>query len=285
MQNQAVELVFPARFARLLVLPFGTLQSVAPVDVKETAQKMHAEKMRRLSMAALSALVCICAAAPASAQVWTDKGFLSINFGAQAPSQTLDTNQTPDIYGEPASIRTTQDVAGGAFFDIAGGYKVWKNLAAGIGFTHVGSNADLAVSADIPDPDFHDRLRPVTSSVADAGHSQNALHLTATWMMPYTDKIDFGFQFGPTIFMVSQELPGLPTITEPGPSVTFGSLVKEDKTTVGIHFGVDGTYLVTPRFGVGALLRYSWGSVDLDGATDSLTVGGFQIGFGGRVRF
>jgi hypothetical protein len=246
---------------------------------------MNAERMRRLSIAALGALLCTCAAAPASAQVWTDKGFVNVTFGAQAPSHTLDTNQNPDIYGEPASIRTTQDVAGGAFFEISGGYKVWKNLAAGIGFMHVGSNADLVVAADIPDPDFFDRPRAVTGSIADAGHSQNAINLTATWMMPFTDKVDFGFQFGPTIFLVSQELPGVPTITEPGPSVTFGSLVDEDKSTVGIHFGVDGTYLVTPRFGVGALLRYSWGSVDFDGASDSLTLGGFQIGVGGRVRF
>jgi Outer membrane protein beta-barrel domain len=242
--------------------------------------------MRRLSIAALGAFLCTCAAAPASAQVqWTDKGFVNVNFGAQAPSQTLDTDQNPDIYGEPASIRTTQDVAGGGFFDISAGYKVWKNLAAGVGFTHVGSTADLSVSADIPDPNFFDRPRAVSSTVSGAGHSQNAIHLTGTWMMPMTEKVDFGFQFGPTIFLVSQELPGIPTITEPGPTVNFGSLEKEDKSTVGIHFGVDGTYLVTPRFGVGALLRYSWGSVDFDGASDGLTVGGFQIGVGGRVRF
>jgi hypothetical protein len=57
------------------------------------------------------------------------------------------------------------------------------------------------------------------------------------------------------------------------------------KTTVGINLGVDVTYLVTKRFGVGGLARYTWGSADLDGAADKLTVGGFQIGGGLRVRF
>jgi hypothetical protein len=57
------------------------------------------------------------------------------------------------------------------------------------------------------------------------------------------------------------------------------------KTTVGINLGVDVTYLVTKRFGVGGLARYTWGSADLAGAADKLTVGGFQIGGGLRVRF
>ena len=54
---------------------------------------------------------------------------------------------------------------------------------------------------------------------------------------------------------------------------------------MGVHFGVDLTYMVTPRFGVGGIARYSWGSADLAGAEDSVTVGGFQIGAGLRVRF
>ncbi len=228
-------------------------------------------------------------ALPASAQMqWTDKAFVTVNFGAQAPSQSLVSVTTPDIYNEPASFASTQDVGGGAFFDIAGGYKVWQNLALGIGITHVGSTADLTVNASIPDPLFFDSPRNVIVPVPDAHHSQTAINLTGTWVMPITDKIDIGYQFGPTIFLVSQDLPGAPApgaITEPGPVVSSLPLESEDKTTVGIHFGVDLTYMVTPRFGVGGIARYSWGSADLAGADESLTVGGFQIGVGGRVRF
>ena len=59
------------------------------------------------------------------------------------------------------------------------------------------------------------------------------------------------------------------------------------KTTAGINMGVDVTYLLTKdkKMGVGGILRYTWGSVDLPGAKDKLTVGGFQIGVGGRYRF
>jgi hypothetical protein len=234
-------------------------------------------------------VLTLATALPATAQMqWTDKAFASINFGAQAPSQSLTSATTPDIYGEPAKFASTQDVGGGAFFDIAGGYKVWRNLAVGIGVTHVGSTADLTVNASIPDPLFFDAPRNVIVTVPDAHHSQTAINLTGTWVMPITDKIDIGYQFGPTIFLVSQDLPGAPAagaITEPGPVVSSLPLESEDKTTVGIHFGVDLTYMITPRFGVGGIARYSWGSAEFAGADDNVTVGGFQIGAGLRVRF
>ncbi len=44
--------------------------------------------------------------------------------------------------------------------------------------------------------------------------------------------------------------------------------------------------MLNPRFGVGGIARYTWGSADLDETSDdSLTLGGFQIGAGLRVRF
>jgi hypothetical protein len=242
---------------------------------------------RTLTVAALSVALCAALAPQAHAQMltWTDKASASINFGGQAPSHTLSAESTPDIYGEPASIRSSSDVGGGFFFDIAGGYKVWSNLVVGIGYSRVASTNDLSVNADIPDPLMTDSLRPVSTTIPNGQHSQNALYLTGTWMMPVTDKVDVGFQFGPTIFFVSQDLPVnlQNSIQEPGPVFSSPTLDSQSKTTVGIHFGVDGTYLLTPRYGVGVLMRYTWGSADFEG--DSVTLGGFQIGAGLRVRF
>jgi len=240
---------------------------------------------RLLTTAALGVALAAGVPTDAHAQVWTDRGFANVTLGGQAPSHTLSAETTPEIYGEPASIRSTQDVGGGFLFEVAGGYKVWRNLAVGIGVSRVGSKGDLSIAAAIPDQLETDTLRNVTATVPDAKHGQTAINLTGTWMMPYTDKIDFGFHFGPTIFRVSQDLPSGFTIQEPTPTITSAALEKTTKTTVGIHFGVDATYLVTPRYGVGALVRYTWGSVDLGGADDSLTVGGLHLGVGLRVRF
>ena len=116
-------------------------------------------------------------------------------------------------------------------------------------------------------------------------HTENAIHLFAAWMVPVTDKIDVGISAGPSIFMVSQDLPASLTVNEPGPTVNQITTDKSSKTTVGVNFGFDLAYMMNKRWGVGGLARYTWGSADLKNTTDKLTVGGFQIGAGLRFRF
>jgi hypothetical protein len=125
----------------------------------------------------------------------------------------------------------------------------------------------------------------VSATAGGAEHSEVAINLMGVWMMPVTDKVDVGFSFGPTIFLVKQDVPTAINVAEPGPTVTGTTFASAEKTTMGVNFGVDVTYLVTPRIGAGVLARYTVGSADLEGASDSLTVGGFQIGFGARFRF
>jgi hypothetical protein len=232
-------------------------------------------------------------AAPAQAQMtWTDKAFLNVNVGAQTGSHTLDTTGTFDLYGEQGSLSTTQDVKGGGLFDISGGYKVWRNLAVGIGYSHTGSDTDVAIAANVPDPIFFDRLRPLTAVSSGAKHSENVIHFQGTWIVPVTDKADVGFSFGPSIFNVKQDLPTAITVNEPGPTLASTTIVSEKKTAVGFNLGMDVNYFFTKKvrfytkqIGAGLLLRYARASVDFDGANDSLSVGGFQIAVGLRVRF
>ena len=241
-------------------------------------------KMKKAGYLALAVVALF--AAPAHAQMtWTDQGFVNVSFGVQAGSDSLQTTSGFDLYGEQGTLATTQDIDGGAIFDIGGGYKVWRNLAVGISFSRVKSDSDINITATVPDPNFFDRQRAVAGNAPGADHSEFATHLQATWMMPVTDKIDVGLSFGPTIFSVSQEVATAITVNEPGPSLASTTIVKAKETGVGINLGADVTYLVTPRFGAGVLLRYTHGSVDVPGATDSLAVGGVQFGVGLRVRF
>ena len=238
----------------------------------------------------LTFALCALSTAAEAQMTWTDRGFVNANFGGQAGSRTLSTSTEFEIYGsqefgERATLSTSQDVGGGAFFDISGGYKVWRNLVVGIGFTRVAGDSDVSVNASVPDPLISDRPRSVSTTATGSEHSEVAINLSGTWMMPVTDKVDVGFSFGPTIFSVSQDVPTSITVSEPGPTITSTNFNRIDKSTVGVHFGVDTTYLIRPKLGAGAFLRYTVGSVDLEGADDNLTVGGFQIGFGVRYRF
>jgi len=216
---------------------------------------------------------------------WTDRGFVNVSGGYQAGSHDLGTQTSFTLYDETATVTTSQKVKGGGFFDVSGGYKVWRNLAVGIGFTRVSSKSDAAINASVPDPVFFDRPRTVSGSAADLVHVEKAVHFIATWMMPVTDKIDVGFQFGPSAITVKQDLVDSLTIAEPGPTVTGVTFRNEDKVVAGVNLGIDVTYMINKRYGAGAMARFTTGSANLQGTTNKLTVGGFQIGAGGRVRF
>jgi hypothetical protein len=223
--------------------------------------------------------------AAAQTMQFTDKGYVSVNGGVQAGSHDLSESGSFPLYDETATFSSTNKVKGGGLLDIGGAYRVWgKNLLVGAAFTHTSSKSDGSLTGSIPDPVITDRPRTVTKIFEDLKHAENALHLDAVWMMPVANKLDIGISAGPTIFFVSQEtIPSL-TITEPGPTVTT-TVVKSSKTTVGFNAGLDVQYMVAKKWGVGGLMRYSVGSVSLPGASEKLTVGGFQVGGGVRLRF
>lgn len=241
--------------------------------------------MKMMKAGFLCVVMCAAFAPRASAQMtWTDKGFVNVTGGVQVGSHTLDTSRTFTIYEEEGSVTSSQKVKSGGLFDISAGYKVWKNLAIGAGYSWTSSKADAAVVSAVPDPVFFDRPRTVNSTASGLKHTESAVNVMAVWMVPVTDKIDVGVSAGPSFFSVKQDIPGSVTATEPGPTVAVAT-DKASKSTVGVNFGVDVAYMLNKRFGIGGLARYTWGSADFEGATDKLTVGGFQIGGGLRVRF
>jgi hypothetical protein len=213
---------------------------------------------------------------------WTDKGFAAADGGVQVGSKSFDTNATFDLYEEVATLDTVRKGKAGGFFDVRGGYKVWRNLAVGAGFSWYGNKSDVSINASVPDPIRHDQPRAVSLSAAGAKRSEAALHLTGTWMVPVTDKIDVGIGAGPSIFFVKNDTVTALNVTDPGP-VTSAHIEKISKTAGGFHLGVDVRYMLTSRYGVGGLLRYTWAKANLPGG--KLTAGGVQLGGGVRVRF
>jgi hypothetical protein len=232
--------------------------------------------------------LCLCGApriVAAQTMQWTDKGYVTVNAGIQAGSHDLNTNSTFPLYDENATVTSTQKVSSGAFFEVGGAYRVWgRNILAGVSYTHTTSDADVSISGSIPDPLVFDRPRSVTASQSGAKHTENVVHLDLIWMVPLANKTDIGVFAGPTIFATKQQTITSLTVTEPTPTVT-APLADISKTSVGINLGADLQYMINKRFGVGGIARYTWGSADIDGASEGLTVGGFQIGVGARMRF
>ena len=239
--------------------------------------------------AGLILAVSVCSASPAAAQQdkWAYKGFLSVNAGGQPGSHTVETTSTFDIYGEQAAVSTAHRINGGALIDFSAGYLVWDNLTLGAAFTTINDKGDVPMAATIPDPVFRNQPRTINQTATGLAHRENALHLFGQWMTPITSKIDAGFSFGPSIYFVSHETPGpftAASVSESGPSLA-PDVTKVKKTTAGFNIGVDVTYMLTQRLGAGVMARYTRASVELEGATDKLTVGGPQLGIGVRYRF
>ena len=236
--------------------------------------------------------LCLCAAprlVSAQTMQWTDKGYVSLNGGAQASSRTIETSSTFPLYDETATVSTSQPVKGGGLFDIGGAYRVWgNNLLVGVSYSHMASKSDVSLNATVPHPVFFDQQRTVTSTLNGAHHKEDVVHISAIWMIPVANKIDIGVFGGPSIFSVKQDTAGTPTVTEttdPAHPAVTAPLTKVSKTSVGVNIGADVQYMVAKKIGIGVNMRFTAGSVDLPGATDSLGVGGFNIGGGVRYRF
>lgn len=236
----------------------------------------------------IAVLVCglTCATAtPALAQMrWTDKAFAGVSTGIQVGTAGVTSTQTFELYGENASLLSEQDVKGGLFFDGHVGYRMWNNVALGIGFTFVQAKADAAITGTIPDPIFFASPRTATAFVTDLSHRAIWFSALATWVVPVTDRIDVFISGGPALVQVQQELPATATVTEPGPSIGDIGVTSFSESGLGFVAAADARYMITPRIGLGALAKFSASKVDITEGT-SMDVGGFQFGGGIRIKF
>ena len=221
-------------------------------------------------------------AVPAAAQT-TKNIFVDVNLGVQVASRTFVVTAEPIVYNETAILSTSQKVGSGVVFDLGGGYRVWRDLSIGLGYSYADGSANAEMTAAVPDPLFHDRRVETTSTVESVKHSENAFHIQAVWTMPVTDKMDAAFSFGPSFIHVSQDVVNNITV-EPGTQNATAAPETHSDTASGFQIGADLSYLLNPRYGIGGFIRYVGGSVDLPGV-ENLKLGGFQIGGGARFRF
>jgi hypothetical protein len=234
----------------------------------------------------LGVIALVLVAAPAHAQImqWEDRGFANVNVLAQPQSRNVTDSSTFTLYDENGTVTCPRKIGGGAVFDVSGGYRVWHNLAVGLGYSRFSDSSNVTVTAAVPDPLVFEQPVVQDLNAGKLDHAENAVHFSAVWFWPVTDKIDVAASAGPSVFNVSDQ--GVTGVTvQPNTSIATGvTTTKDSKTGVGVNAGVDVTYLVTQKIGAGLLLRYAGASVDLP-TVKSLKVGGFQIGVGARYRF
>jgi hypothetical protein len=251
--------------------------------------------IRTIKSLTILCVLMLSGAATAHAQMltWDDRGLVAVNVGLQLQSRTFTETSTPVIYGENASITVPHNVSGGVMLDIAGGYRVWRNLGILVGYSQAGDTESPTLAAQIPSPITFGAQRSAAASTGELKHHESAIHLHALWMIPVSDKLELAAIVGPSFWRIKQDFVGDVQITEGPPpfgTVTISGVTVNEQSegAVGFTAGLDATYLLTPRYGVGGFFRFAGASADLPtagGGTVTVNAGGVQVGAGLRVRF
>ena len=224
----------------------------------------------------------------ASAQMLqsTDRAFGGISFGAQTKARTIATSGSLEIYEETATFGSTVGIGSSGLLDVSAGARVWNNVGVGLGWSRYSDTSRGLVNALIPSPLLFDSPTESSATLEGLKHTESQIHLSGYWLQPMTDKVDVSFYAGPTLFKVSQDLPGAITVTSGASTIASISQSTVDESAVGLHAGFDVRYLVTRNVGAGLFARFTSGSVKTNAVTSgTIKVGGFQYGIGLRVRY
>ena len=144
-------------------------------------------RIGRVAVAALVATTAMVTAASAqTVEPWTQRGFLSINFGGQPEARTSIVRADFPLYEETATFESTIAVGSASLFDISGAVRVWGNFAVGLGWSRYSDTGSASVLTSVPDPLVFDAAVQATTNVPNMKHSESGVHLSAVWVLPVT---------------------------------------------------------------------------------------------------
>jgi hypothetical protein len=246
-----------------------------------------------VASALLMAIGSFATDAAAQPQPFDGKLLIGVNVGIQVGDNDISRQSTFDLYDEQAVVDVNQTINNGAFFEVGGAMKWRGRLGFGVAYSFLSNKGEGTISGQLPHPQFFDQPRSFNASADDLAHTEQAVHIQAVWFIPFTTKVDFAVSAGPSIFNVKQELLRSVTFSEIPPAFTSVTIDSVDVVELrdsgwGFNLGLDMTYALTPRIGVGGLVRYTYGNVEFnlsESQTADVTAGGFQIGGGVRLKF
>ncbi|MGE5358863.1 MAG: hypothetical protein ACM3NQ_07565 [Bacteroidales bacterium] len=219
------------------------------------------------------------------------RGFISINGGYQASTNTFSSTWTFDYYADLATMTAQYPVRGGFLFDAGGGVRLWRDMLVGASFSFFSRTDNVAMTGSLPYP-FTYTFREAEGSDSGLGHDETAVHLQATWMLRPHGRVQVGLSAGPTVFLVKQALVATPNFNEAYPydtvTVTGATTKQQSATTVGFNVGGDIWYALSRKAAVGMLLRFARATANFEAPDKSaieVHAGGAQVAAGVRLRF
>jgi len=245
---------------------------------------------RRVAMLAIAAVCAVAPSASAQAPQWPEKFWVSVGGGVQPVSNSFSDDFTRPLYTEQERVSVDYPVKSGALVAGSVGYRVWKHLGFGVGFTYYSGSGDAAVEADLPHPFFDQQFRHVSGTTA-ASRDETGAHIMAAWLLPLSNRFRVILSGGPSVLNVSQTLVTDVQFSETFPYdtavFTGASKTKASNTAIGFNAGADLFWMFAARIGAGGLVQYTHGRARLRAGdrTISVDAGGPQIAAGLRLLF
>ena len=245
------------------------------------------------------------AVCPATAQSSDARGFVLVNAGLQPSTTSFADNvvfaESGGTYSgsllshsaaqEEARFDGSYAVANGTLFDVTGGVRIWRNLGVGAGMTRYVLDVTTSVSAQVPHPFHFQRSRSISGTLP-LTREETAVHLHILAVVPVSPSFTVTAFGGPTSFRLKQGLVNDVRFTHSYPydGATYADAVTgtQSASKIGFNVGADVAYYFTSNVGVGWLMRYSNGKIDLssaDGDAVRVESGGLHTAGGLRLRF
>ncbi len=228
---------------------------------------------------------------PAAAGAQTG-GWAAFNGATQATATTFDDNVGFIEFHEDADFDAAYDVGTGMVFDGGAGVRLANGLGFGVAVSRFERLDPASIDARIPHPFFFGRSRSLSGSQPDLTRLETAVHMEVRWFESVGDTVELGVFGGPTLFNVRQDLVTAVGYDHAYPydeaSLASATTTAVSATAIGFHAGADIGFFFSETVGLGALIRYSGGSVDLPGEGENMVpvdAGGFHVGGGLRLRF
>jgi hypothetical protein len=258
----------------------------------EGEARREAEGHRRCATAAfIAAALAGTLLLPAAAGAQTG-GWVGFNGATQATATTFTDNVGFIEFHEDADFDADYAVGTGAVFDGGAGVRLANGIGFGVAVSRFERLDPVSLDARIPHPFFFDRPRSLAGSEPDLTRLETAVHVEVRWFQSVSDTVELAVFGGPTLFNVRQDLVSAIGYDHAYPydeaSLASATTAAASASTIGFHAGADVGFFFSETVGLGALIRYSGGSVDLPGegeGTVAIDTGGFHVGGGLRLRF
>ena len=164
---------------------------------------------RALAVCLVAVALAVSVSSPAVAQDWPERVHISVNGAFQAATNDFSDRFEFERYLETGSTEVDSPVQSGFVFDAGGGYRLWKNLAAGVAVSYFTRSDTASTASSFPHPFFFNQPRAVEGDATGVTRTETAVHVQAMYLVNPGGpggRLRVVMSGGPSLFTVEQDL-------------------------------------------------------------------------------